>query len=59
MGQVKRRIENIEGAIAKLVIGELGLLVGVVFIDNDEAASMRCGADGVVNNAAVQHGFCR
>ena len=39
------RIENIEGAIAQLVVGKLSALKRILFVHNDETARHRHGTD--------------
>ncbi len=56
---MKWGVKDVERAIAELVVGELGALVGVFFVDDDEPPGVRGGADGVVDDSAIQHGFRR
>ncbi len=57
--QVEGRVEHVERPVPELVVGKLGALVRILLVNDDESTGVRRGADGVVHNAAVQHGLGR
>src|SRR5271166_5826210 len=55
VGQMIRRVEDIVRPLPQLIVSELGLLQRRLFMNNDEGASMRCSAQGIVDKASGDH----
>ncbi len=55
MGKVKRRVENEEGTVTELVVGELGFLQLRFLVNDHEGTRMRRCAKGIINQAGLQH----
>ena len=57
MRQMEGRVEDVEGSIAELVVGELGLLERRSFVDDHEGAGMRSRTESEVDEAGLEHFF--